>query len=226
MATEVDICNLALSHIGDRSTVAVIRPPENSPQAAACARFFDLARDTLLAMHPWGFATKRAALADLTGTVTVPPHWLYAYACPADVINRMVVLSSESQYEEETEGFTYELGDDTPNTRVIYTNVATAYVRYTARVTNPAHFPPMFTEALSRQLASYLAGPIIKGEAGAKMAKEQLSIMSAYLGLSATQDANQSSNKTLRSDSIHSPPWIANRGALPDILDPSPITYD
>jgi hypothetical protein len=226
VATEIDICNLALSHIGDRNTVAVIRPPENSAQAAACARFFDIARDTLLAQHPWSFATKRAVLADLTGTVTVPPHWLYAYSCPSDVINRLVVLSSESTQEEETEGFVYELGDDSPGTRVIYTNVETAYVRYTARVTNPAHFPPMFTEALSRQLASYLAGPIIKGEAGVKMAREQISIAQAYLTLAAKEDANQSSNKTLRSDNQHQAPWIANRGALPDILDPSPIAYD
>lgn len=226
MATEVDICNLALSHIGDKGTIASIRPPESSTQATLCARFFDMARDNMLAMNAWGFATKRAILADLTGTVTVPPHWTYAYAVPSDVINRMVVLSSESLMEEETEGFVHELGDDASGTRILYTNVETAYVRYTARVTNPANFPPLFTEALSRLLASYLAGPIIKGEAGVGMAKEQLGMARAYAATAATEDANQSSNKTLRSDSYHQAPWIVNRGALPDILDPSPITYD
>ena len=60
MASEVDICNLALSHLGDTATIASLDPPEGSAQAEHCARFYPIARDSLLEMHAWGFATSRA----------------------------------------------------------------------------------------------------------------------------------------------------------------------
>ena len=43
MATEVDICNLALAHLGDDATIATIKPPEGSAQAEKAARFYPIA---------------------------------------------------------------------------------------------------------------------------------------------------------------------------------------
>jgi len=65
MASIVDICNLALSHLGDSATVSSIDPPEGSAQADLCARFFPIALASLLEAHSWGFATRRVALAPL-----------------------------------------------------------------------------------------------------------------------------------------------------------------
>ena len=48
MPSEVDICNLALGHLGDSATVATIDPPEGSAQAEHCARFYPIARDARL----------------------------------------------------------------------------------------------------------------------------------------------------------------------------------
>ena len=59
MSSEIDICNLALARLGDDATVASIDPPEGSAQAEQCARFYSIARDTMLEMHDWRFATKR-----------------------------------------------------------------------------------------------------------------------------------------------------------------------
>ena len=52
MASVVDICNQALSHLGDSATVASIDPPEGSAQAEHCARFYPAALAALLEMHP------------------------------------------------------------------------------------------------------------------------------------------------------------------------------
>ena len=65
MASVVDICNLALAHLGDDATISSIDPPEGSAQAEHCKRFYTSARDTLLQLHPWNFASKRIALAEL-----------------------------------------------------------------------------------------------------------------------------------------------------------------
>ena len=65
MASAVDICNLALSRIGDIASVQSIDPPEASAQAIHCARFYPVARDSMLERHPWGFATLRKTLKSI-----------------------------------------------------------------------------------------------------------------------------------------------------------------
>jgi len=64
MASDVDLGNLMLSHLGDDATVTNLNPPEGSSQAEHVAVFFPIARDSLLEMHNWNFATRRAPLAE------------------------------------------------------------------------------------------------------------------------------------------------------------------
>jgi hypothetical protein len=106
--SEVVICNLALSHLGDTATVMSIRPPDSSVQAQLCARFYDVARDALLETANWGFATKRIQLAQVTlPTYTdsagnaVTGSWRYGYAVPADIINALAVLPAEAMDDYE-----------------------------------------------------------------------------------------------------------------------------
>ena len=51
MSTPVDICNLALARLGDEANVQSISPPDGSTQAALCAQFYPIARDTALTMR-------------------------------------------------------------------------------------------------------------------------------------------------------------------------------
>ena len=93
MASVVDICNLALAHIGDDATVSSIDPPEGSAQAEHCKRFYAIARDTMLQMHNWNFASKRISLAQVTNPIT---EWLYAYAAPSDMSVAVSILASDA----------------------------------------------------------------------------------------------------------------------------------
>jgi hypothetical protein len=111
--SEVSICNLALSHLGDTSDVTSISPPENSVQAQLCAQFYPIARDALLEMGSWGFATRRVKLAllatnpaalgalDASGAPDAST-WAYCYAQPAGVINVIAVLSAEASNDYES----------------------------------------------------------------------------------------------------------------------------
>ena len=65
MATEVDICNLALSKLGDEANLHSIDPPDGSTQADHCARWYPIARDKALQCFPWSFATRRVEPAKL-----------------------------------------------------------------------------------------------------------------------------------------------------------------
>lgn len=201
MASEVDICNLALAHLGDEATVSSIDPPEGSAQAEHCARFYPIARDTLLESHAWRFATRREVLAELADEV---PGWRFAYALPVDTVQILAVLGPDQSSEEGTQAFDVEMGAD--GAGVILTNQPEATVRYVAQVTDSIRFSPMFTDALAWLLASYLAGPVLKGDAGAAMARACLQSFMLALSGARVSDANQRHIRPERA-----PGWIAGR---------------
>ena len=222
MASEVDICNIALSHLGDVSTVSSIDPPEGSAQAQHCARFYPIARDALLEMHTWGFTTKRIVLPLLSNTLE---QWKYVYAAPSNVLNFMAILSPDAMddYSQDLPvAYTqvgivntgqglytpqpYEVETLQDGSQVIYTNQENATLRYTAKITDPAMFSPLFSSALTHLLASYLAGPILKGEVGRAEAKGQMQLFQALYAKATVSDAMQR-----RIIVKQSTPWMAGR---------------
>lgn len=199
MASEVDIANLALSHLGDSATVASLDPPEGSAQAEHCARFYPIARDSLLELHNWKFATRRATLAQLS--VDSGP-WAFAYAVPADALKMLAVLPSGAASDADSEDYEPEVVET--GASAILTNCELATLRYIALVTDTTKFSPLFELALSWQLASFLAGPILKGDAGAAEAKRCAGVAMAHLSQAAISDANQR-----RVTPTHNVPWLA-----------------
>lgn len=224
MASEVDICNLALAHLGDTATVASINPPEGSAQAEHCSRFYPIARDTLLEMHNWNFASRRIEPAQLESTW---PEYKYAYQVPSDIINMVSVLPPDAQDDYSTrwaptdapwtnyspvvaagryvpQPYTMEVLAD--GTQIIYTNQTQAVIRYTQRVTDPTKFSPLFTLTLSWHLASMLAGPVIKGDMGQAEGKRCAAVMASFLSQAEASDANQ---RNMKPEHIVS--WVSGR---------------
>ena len=157
MSSEVDICNLALSHFGQDASIDSIDPIDGSAEAEHAARFYPMARDELLEMHPWSWAKRRATLAELANDRT---DWAYRYALPAECVKPRIVLP-EAYDDEETEGvpFDWEQGS-------LYTDEPNASLVFVLRVTDPTKFSPLFVAALSWRLAAYMSGPIIKDPTG------------------------------------------------------------
>lgn len=226
MASVVDICNLALAHLGDNATIASIDPPEGSAQAEHCQRFYPIARDTLLEMHSWSFATKRAYGAEVENTW---PMWEYAYAMPGDASDIIAILPPEAKDDYSTH-FTPETYPDfytnyspsvaagqyvpqkfavetaADGSEIILTNQKQAVIRYHAKITDPTKFSPLFTITLSWHLASMLAGPVIKGDQGAAEAKRCVAMTTLYLGKAMEADSNA---RKIKPEQIV--PWIAGR---------------
>ena len=222
MATEVDICNLALAHLGDDATIASLSPPEGSAQAEKAARFYPIARNNLLEMHNWNFAAKRGNLALTTNTLD---QWDYAYVAPADMMSPVAIISPTSQNDYATRmsagdtpgGITSNYaptivaGQYTPQQfavegEFIYTNQENAMLRYQAFITDSSLFSPLFVTTLSWHLASMLAGPVIKGDQGAAEAKRSTQMMTSYL-TSAKQSDNLHRDITVE----HIVPWTSGR---------------
>ena len=201
MISEVGICNIALARLGDNATVASIDPPEGSAQAEHCERFYPVARNSLLEMHPWKFATRRVLLARLN----VPSWgWTFAYAKPHDALNLLAVLPPSAASDTDTQPFESE--SDSSGSAIILTNQPDASLRYVAHVVDTTRFSPLFVDALAWLLASYLAGPLIKGDAGANMAKACYQSFLYVFGQAKVSDANQ---RNIHPE--HTPSWIAGR---------------
>lgn len=167
MSSEVDICNLALSHLGDVAEVIAITPPDGTAQASHCARFYPIARDQLLELFPWTFATKRVALAEVANPAD--GDWAYAYALPSTCIRpvSVVTASGVQSFEAIDPGaHPYLVETNADGEPILLTNVQATTLRYIDRVTDTTKFTPAFVSTLARLLASMLAGPILKGEAG------------------------------------------------------------
>lgn len=205
MASTVDICNLALAHLGDDANIASINPPEATPQAAHCARFYPIALNELLEQHSWSFATKRANLALLAETP--PPTWLYVYALPSDHLNAARVLDPTDYAAQDILPPTWldDCNENRPlispdndakpfvietlasGAQVIYTNVQNAILVYTAKVTDTTKFSALFTTALSYKLASYVGGPLTKDP---KLVMSMIQMAATYQAKAEASDAN------------------------------------
>ena len=221
MASVVDICNLALAHLGDSATVSSIDPPEGSAQADHCARFYPIARDTLLESHQWGFTVRRAALARLADVAG--PEWDYAYAVPTGMLNVISVLPADAtdDYVEaplvfwsqapvmsgaryNTQPFTIETMAD--GSQAILTDQVDAWARYTVSITDSSKFSPLFVGCLSWLLARYLAGPVLKGDAGVAAGR---TCFNTYL--QRVRDATESDSNQRQTKPAHVVSWMAAR---------------
>lgn len=199
MASEVQICNMALSHIGSEARVSSISPPDGSVEAGHCATFFDAARTEMLEPGNWNFSLTRASLAPVE---IVGSQWLFGYALPSDCMRALRILrpgevvtvftQDDVQYspdDNSTASFEIEGG-------VLYTNEPEAVLVYVRDITDPSKFTPSFVSALSYLLASYLAGPIIKGNEGTRIGDAMRERATRLGSASATAAANASSTGT------------------------------
>lgn len=179
MASEVDICNLALAHLSDEAAVSSISPPDGSAQADHCKRFYPIARDALLEMHPWTFAKGRAAdLGELTSTLTA---WEYAYGMPAGIIKPLTALRVDEIDEDNALDMMVE-GD------TIYSHEPIGSLIVTRRITDTTKFSPLFVTSLAWLLASYLAGPVTR-DANGSIKKSCLQMFNAEMGLARPSNA-------------------------------------
>lgn len=202
MATVVDIANLALSRLGDRATVTSISPPEGSAQADHVARFWPMARDTALEAAPWRFATAREAL---TATDYETGNWSYAYFLPTDCLLVRRVLPPTSATNSgaifdadaiaDDWDIRFDIETDDTGAKVLLTNQEDAVAIFTKRVVDPSKYTTAFTDAVARLLESYLAGSVIKGQAGAKAAQLAYNAYAAMIARAAATEVNQSNTR-------------------------------
>lgn len=206
MASVVQICNMALSHIGSEARVSSISPPDGSVEAGHCATFYDVARTEMLEPGNWAFSLKRVSLAQVTNPSTV---WAYAYSKPSNCLRALRILRPSIAVTVFTQDLYAQPHTDDRDSapfdiegEVILTNEPDAVLAYVQDVTDSTKFPASFTSALSYLLGSYLAGPIIKGNEGIRIGDAMRQRALGMSDVSATASANASSAESVPQPSI------------------------
>ena len=153
--TSIDICNLALSYLGN--TRQITSTIEKSTEAKLCNRFYDITRQTLLELYPWSFAVKEAFLT----IVANETHntYTYVYESPDDCI-RILKIMAENDGDMIINNFIPCNGSDGVDLKRIACDVPNAKVSYIADIQDIAIMPKSFTKAFAYALADEMVVPL------------------------------------------------------------------
>lgn len=154
MISKVDICNLALTYIGQKTITSLDEPSENARRASL---LFATALDSVLRAHNWNFAGKIEALAEIAGEPVL--GWAYLYKYPSKCLFVRKIFNQDTLNDAEPQQFK-ELLSSTTNQKAIATNLKPAYAEITVQVTDPNLYDSLFVKALAYNMASELAQPL------------------------------------------------------------------
>jgi hypothetical protein len=141
MASQIDICNLALSWIGGKKIADLA---ENSVEAQLVSTNYPMSRDAVLAARMWTFATKQASPTPTAGTPPVP--WTYQYQIPTDCLRVFRVVDGNQNPLPWVRQGNYVLCD------------ASAIIMvYVSQVLDTTLFSPGLVQALAARMAADLA---------------------------------------------------------------------
>lgn len=182
MATEVQICNLALSQVGAERITSL---SDQTKEGRLCNDIYEICRDFVLVSHPWNFATKRVALGLTAG---VPVFGLSKeFQLPNDCL-RVV----ETEYDE-FEGFEYKI-----ESGKLYCDESSIKIEYIQQVADTSKFSAAFVDALSYHLASKLAYPLVQSN---ELRNDMEKFYRSALSAARLYDAQEGSPRQLRKSS-------------------------
>jgi hypothetical protein len=185
VSSVVFICNLALANLA-KPGISDIN--EASAEANACRQYYAHVRDVLLKAHPWRFAAKTLALAEIANTK--PGRWRHAYQRPADCLKVLRVSDADlADYLPGDSGLIVAGGiAHGIEGQTIFTHVSPAYMTYTSRLTDPAQLPPDFIEAFGWHLAVRLSMPLTRDP---KIRADAYQLAQRMTDIAAAADANE-----------------------------------
>ncbi len=166
MATQVGICNAALSEIAADPINSI---DERSSSAFYCKMHYDGVIAELLTWTDWDWVNRRVILASQVNDRK--GEWLYRYKTPTDMAEAIGVIPPVDEqvdslpiagpYNFPTWNALGKLPFITANGS-IYTNVASAILEYQVNAVDPAVIDSLTARAAEFELASRLAMPLKK----------------------------------------------------------------
>jgi len=147
MASEVDICNIALNNLGASNITSLT---EDSKAGRLCNQRYEFSRDTVFRSHPWNCLVTRIELAQDADTPAF--GFDYQYTLPANclrVITLWTASTDNSQAAMDSGDVMFKI-----ETRKLLTNESTAKIIYLARVEDPNEYDSLLVEAIAARLSA------------------------------------------------------------------------
>lgn len=168
MSSVIEICNMALSRIGNSQRIDSLT--ERSVQAEQCSLFYEQTRDWVLRDKPWPFATKFVSLAEVT--TNPDPIYPYSYSFPTDCLYARKIVNQVFPVDywpfagndvciPQIQAIPFRVIQG-ESTRLIATSVSPATLEYTVQITDPGFFDPIFVSALAYKLGVEIAPALSK----------------------------------------------------------------
>lgn len=209
MASEVEICNMALSSVRGKSINSL---GESSTEAQQCNLWYSKCRDQVLTEIDWGFNTIVVALAQLTAVSVF--NWGRVWAYPTDCLRinhvmRNIPSITTSTASPGDSAIALRLSNDivigdpsvTPRVqyrvmyddgvKVIVTNEDTIRISYRSRITDANLFGVNVELAISQLLASKIAIAVAGVKDGKLMKVDSLALYGAWLSKAQDDTANE-----------------------------------
>ena len=144
MASEAELCNVALQRLGDARRITSFS--DGSPEAEACRIIYPTIRNRVLRGHTWNFLTRRVLLAeDAEEPIS---EFENAFILPNDFIRiRQVQTTEDGNF-----GDRYRLEG-----RRILTDYDEVWLVYQSLITDVTLYPPDLYDALAYLVAADLA---------------------------------------------------------------------
>lgn len=146
--SEVDICNLALSHLKQKE-ITQLDPASTDPEKI-CALNYQAVRRATLRLHPWNFAMKRASITPDSGTPEF--GFTHQYQKPLDFI-RFIGFYDDQGNRIMSDGNVQDF--DLENDFILYngTDGTAINVRYISDITDVNKMDPLFIQLFAIDLA-------------------------------------------------------------------------
>jgi len=149
MVSKLNICNLALAHLGQAPVSSLTQDDE---RARRLNLFYEPVKNEVLRAHNWGFAGAETTLARLEQTPGADGFFAYQYPAQALFIRSVF----DVQAPQKTLPF-HVFFNETTQSRILKTSGAQACARYTRRITDETLLDPAFVKVFSLALACDLA---------------------------------------------------------------------
>jgi len=188
--SETEICNLALTRIGHAMIASL---DEGTKAADLCQLHYPRTRDSLLRLHPWSFAIKRATLAL---DVTTPNHEFdYRHSLPEDCVKVIRTDWEATGYTGTAvygfpgiNGYADAMVPYRIEGRFLLANESVCKIEYVARITDTAQFDENFTDVLAQRLSAEICVALTDNQS---MAKGLWEIYAAKLSDAQGNDAQE-----------------------------------
>jgi len=181
MADKTQICNMALTPLGDQRIHDI--DDDSGESAVLCRLYYDIIVDEVLRSHPWNCAVWYQSLAALSSDdddylLDMYEDYEYQYVLPT-APHCLRVLSIPSYPDED-----YKIIGG-----YLLCNLEEVTIEYIGRITDPTKFDPLLVGAIAYRLAADLAMKITESE---KTRNDMMSMYEWQLNQAKTIDGIES----------------------------------